>query len=179
MTQDTCLLSSERTTQGAYDCNDQTHCLIRSGYEPQARLDAKTNVCPFSCQEAWIGLELTTRYHRRRDSVVSIVTRLRIARSGVRIPAGASFLYLTKMYWPARGPKEPPIQWVLGDSFQWVKQQGSEADHLPPPSMRLRMGGNICPLHLYAFLACIGTNLPLNYPFSEGWRCSVWELSEP
>jgi hypothetical protein len=53
-----------------------------------------------------------------------------------------------------------PIQWVLGAQSPGVKRSGVRLTihiHLSP---RFRMSGAITSLPLYAFMACIGTNLP-------------------
>jgi hypothetical protein len=38
----------------------------------------------------------------------------------------------------ALGPTQPPIQWVLGALSLGVKQPGSEADHSPPSSAKVK-----------------------------------------
>jgi hypothetical protein len=42
---------------------------------------------------------------------------------------------------PALGLTQPPIQWVPG-----VKRPGSEADHSPPSSIKMKNGGAVLPL---------------------------------
>jgi hypothetical protein len=39
---------------------------------------------------------------------------------------------------PALGTTQPPIQWVHGSSFPWVKRPGREADHSPPISAEVK-----------------------------------------
>jgi hypothetical protein len=45
----------------------------------------------------------------------------------------------------ARGPTQPPIQWVEGAIFPRVKLQKREADHSPPPSVEVKKSGTIPP----------------------------------
>jgi len=49
----------------------------------------------------------------------------------VQFPAGAvmGFFLFTTMSRLARGPTQPPIQWVLRALIPGVKQPGHEADH--------------------------------------------------
>jgi hypothetical protein len=47
------------------------------------------------------------------------------------------------------GPNHPPIQWVLGTISPGVKLLGNEADHSPPPSVEVKIGGVIPPLPIY------------------------------
>jgi len=35
-------------------------------------------------------------------------------------------------------PTQPPIQWVPGALFLWVKRPGREADHSPPSSAEVK-----------------------------------------
>jgi hypothetical protein len=51
---------------------------------------------------------------RSRGSVIGIATRLRARRSGVRFPLEARDLFFSKTSRTARGPTQPPIQWVPG-----------------------------------------------------------------
>jgi hypothetical protein len=55
---------------------------------------------------------LHTVFHRTRDTVISIVTRLRAGRSGICVPAGTGDFSFHKSI-PALGPTQPPIHWVL------------------------------------------------------------------
>jgi hypothetical protein len=54
---------------------------------------------------------LHTMFHRSRDTVIGIATRLRAGRSGICVPAGARYFSLQKTI-PAVGPNQPPIHWV-------------------------------------------------------------------
>jgi hypothetical protein len=49
-----------------------------------------------------------------RDSSAGIVTRLRVGRSGVRIPAEVRDFSLIQNLQTVMGPTQPRIQWVLG-----------------------------------------------------------------
>jgi hypothetical protein len=57
-------------------------------------------------------LFLHTLFHRSRDTVIGIATRLRAGRSGICVPAGASDFSLQKTIL-ALGPTQPLVQWVL------------------------------------------------------------------
>lgn len=58
---------------------------------------------------------------------------------------------------PALGPTQPPIQWLLGVKWEMCVMLTS---HLQLLVFRLRMGGDISILPLYAFMLCTGTILP-------------------
>jgi hypothetical protein len=47
---------------------------------------------------------------------------------------------------PVVGPTHSPIQWILGAVSPGVKGQGREADHSPPSSAEVKIGGAIPPL---------------------------------
>jgi hypothetical protein len=53
-------------------------------------------------------------------------------RQGMRI-----FLFATASR-PAMGPTQPAIQWIPGDFSLGVKRPGSEADHSPPSSAKIK-----------------------------------------
>jgi hypothetical protein len=44
---------------------------------------------------------------------------------------------------------EPPVQWVRWTIYPGLKRPGSEADHTPPSSEKLKNGGAIPPLPIY------------------------------
>jgi hypothetical protein len=62
---------------------------------------------------------------------------------GVQFPAGKTFFLFSTASRPALGPTQPPIQWVPRALNRRVKQPGREADHLPPPSAKIRNAGAI------------------------------------
>jgi len=69
-----------------------------------------------------------------RGSSVSIVTTLRDGRPRGPIPGRGNdeiLLIFATASWPALGPKELPMQWVLGALTAGVKRLGREADHSP------------------------------------------------
>ena len=66
---------------------------------------------------------LGSRRRMSRDSMLSIMTRLRAGRSRQRILAGPSI--------PPLELPQPRIQWLSGVLFSEVKQPGREAHHSP------------------------------------------------
>lgn len=66
-----------------------------------------------------------------RHSLVSIVTRLRADRCGVRIPVAARYLF-SKTPRPVLRPTQPVVQSVLGALSVEAKRPGTETDGLPP-----------------------------------------------
>jgi hypothetical protein len=46
---------------------------------------------------------------------------------------------------PALGPTQPPIQWILGALPPEVKRSGSESNHSPPPTVKVKNYGAIPP----------------------------------
>ena len=62
---------------------------------------------------------------RNRDSVVSVVIRLRAGRSGVHNRAGECFTFSTKISRLALEPKQPPIQVGTVGSFVEGKVVGA------------------------------------------------------
>jgi hypothetical protein len=58
--------------------------------------------------------------------------------SRVRFPAGAGIFLFTTASKMALGLANPPIQWVQGALSLGVKQSGSEADHSPPASAKVK-----------------------------------------
>jgi len=85
-----------------------------------------------------------------RDSVVSIVSRLWIGRSVVRIPAGREILLFCKRSGPALGPTQPPSQRVPE-----VNRPGGGGDsyHSPPFSVEVRKEWRHTLTPLYAFVS--------------------------
>jgi hypothetical protein len=98
------------------------------------------------------------------DSSVSIVTRSRAGRSGVRMPTGANNPR------SALGPTHHTLQRV-----PWVKWPASDVAHSHLVSL-VRIGGAVPPLTLYAFVSCIGMNLPSFYFSLNG--CQLFLLNE-
>jgi hypothetical protein len=74
-------------------------------------------------------LEKICEYNDSWDSAVGIVTGYGLDDRGVgvRVPVGSRIFSTSSM--PAMGPKQPPIQWVLGPLSLGAKRQGREADH--------------------------------------------------
>jgi hypothetical protein len=60
--------------------------------------------------------------------------------TGVQFPGGAimEMLLMATVSTPALGPSQPPIQWVSGALFLWVKRPEREADHFPPFSTEVK-----------------------------------------
>jgi hypothetical protein len=73
------------------------------------------------------------KYHnelsRSQDNSVSIVTRRRVARQGVRFLAGAGIFFSSL---PALLPNQSLIQLVTDALSQGLKRPGREAHHIPP-----------------------------------------------
>jgi hypothetical protein len=96
----------------------------------------------------------TTVFKRSRDSVLSIVIRLRDRQSGVRIPAEANI----SLHQNALGPTQ------LNGCRKRFPQVGVRLPthlHVLPT---LRMGGAIPPLRQYPYVACVG-NKPISPNF--------------
>ena len=74
----------------------------------------------------WGKKKANVAHFGRRESVVSIPTRLRGGRSGIRIPAWARDLYHLKMSRPTRWPTLPPIRWVPGSLSPGGKEAGTQ-----------------------------------------------------
>jgi hypothetical protein len=72
-----------------------------------------------------------------RSSVVSIATRLRTAKSGVRISVVARGFLFSGNVQTGSGAHQPPIQVVLG-FFLGVKQPEREVNYLLPSSAELK-----------------------------------------
>jgi len=76
---------------------------------------------------------------RDRDSVLSVVIRLRTERSGVHNRTGECFTFSTKIsrdrFWM---PSSLPFKWELGAPSSRVKWPGCESDHPPPPIAAVR-----------------------------------------
>jgi hypothetical protein len=64
---------------------------------------------------------------------------------------------LTPASRPAVGPTQPPIHWVLGDSFPGGKSRpGRDADHSPPSSAEVKKDGIYLLSPQEPFMACSG-----------------------
>jgi hypothetical protein len=84
-----------------------------------------------------------------------------VDRSGFRSRQGQEVLF-SKMSWPALGPSEPPIQWVL----ESVSGQGRDVDFCPSPSNEAENEWN------YTSIPCIcisGVNRD-NFPFFHSYN---------
>jgi hypothetical protein len=86
------------------------------------------------------------RFGRSWDSSVSIAKGLQAGRPRFDSRQCKIFLFSTASR-PTLEPTQPPIQWVPGALSLGVKQQGHQADHLPPSSAKVMEGGAIPPLH--------------------------------
>jgi hypothetical protein len=95
-----------------------------------------------------------------RDSVISIMTRLQVGQSWFCILAVARVFPSSKCPGQLWVPPSLLFNGCLG--LLWgVKQQVQEVTthcHL-----RLRIGGAVPPLPLFAFVACVGATLPSPY----------------
>jgi hypothetical protein len=99
---------------------------------------------------------LHTMFHRSRDTVIGIATRLRAGWSGICVPAGARYFSFQKTI-PVLGPNLPPIHWV----HSWGSCDRSvmlTTDHHVAAGL---MSGAIPLLPLYAFVAWTVEALPL------------------
>ena len=61
-------------------------------------------------------------------SVVGIMTRLRVGRSGVRMSVGAEIFLFSKTPRSVLGLTQPPIQWA-SRFFPGVLRSGRDVDH--------------------------------------------------
>ena len=161
------LFSSSRwprpSSQEAANCSEilvQIYQYLRRHIPEYIRLQKHILCCMTSNPDSRLW-----KYYPRRnqDGVVSKVTYLRTWRSGVRIPAGTRDLFLLRSAQPSSGA---PLS-LLFNWYRWLlsgrKAIGCEVDHLYLFS-RLRMSGIIPPLIHCAFMACIGTTLPVPWP---------------
>jgi len=74
------------------------------------------------------------------------------------------------MSWPALGPTQPLIQWVLWERkalSTTVKRPGREADQPPASSAEIKNEWRCTSSPLYAFMACTVTTLALLFPYSK------------
>jgi hypothetical protein len=92
--------------------------------------------------------------YSNRDSVVIIVTRLRIERSGVQMPFGATDFFSSPQL-----PGLLRVNWYR-DSILRVKRLEHETDHSPPSSAETKNDWISTPLLLYAFKGWTGIILP-------------------
>jgi len=84
---------------------------------------------------------------------LSVVTRLRVGRSGVLFPAGATrgfFLFATASR-PVLGHIWPPIQWLTGPLSPGLKGPGRKAYYSPPSSVEVRNAWSFTSNNLYFF----------------------------
>jgi hypothetical protein len=86
-----------------------------------------------------------------RNSSGGIATGYRLDGRGSIPDRGKIFLFSTAFRPPLR-PTQPPIQWVPGANFTWIKRPRREADHSPPSSKEVKNGGAMPPLPPYVFL---------------------------
>jgi hypothetical protein len=89
-----------------------------------------------------------------RDNVISIITSLRIGRSGVRIPIGARACSVLQIVQTRNGSHSASYSKVWG-----VKRPENKTNNSLPPRLEVRTNGPIFHSHLYACMACIGTTL--------------------
>jgi hypothetical protein len=105
-----------------------------------------------SCKFLWNSNNCSQNYtawHRSRENVVGIVTRLRVGWQGVRTQAGASYLFLfSKSFRPALSPNQRPIHCIPG----LFPGQGMMLTIHLHPVPKIRMSRAIPLLHLYAFV---------------------------
>ena len=108
-------------------------------------------------------------------TVIIIVTRLRVRRSGVRIPAGtADFSHLQKVQ-ADPGPHPASYSVVTGGYF--LRDKKAEADHLLPSSVEVMKSGAIPPLPLYVFMASVGKTLLFYLYRRRAASSSISEIS--
>jgi len=88
-------------------------------------------------------------------SVVSIATRPRVGRSGVRIPVGASDCSVLQGVMTGCGAHPACFQWVAV-SFPGVKRPGVKLTSHHRPLLRLRMSGAVPLLPLYTIKTWTG-----------------------
>jgi len=74
-------------------------------------------------------------HYKRWGSSVSIVNMLWAV---FQFPVGAGIFSLFTTSRQALVHTQPPIQWVLGSHFPWVKWSGHQADHSPPSSAKVK-----------------------------------------
>jgi hypothetical protein len=79
-----------------------------------------------------------TYTERRKDSSVSIVTRLRAARSRLRIPVGERDFSLFQIVQTFCVVYQPPILWVPGSYFLGIKRPVLEVDLSPSSSAEVK-----------------------------------------
>jgi len=82
---------------------------------------------------------------RSTDSVVGILTILRVVRYGVRTRMRALSSKTSK---PALRSTQTPIQWVLG-LFPWLNRPGYEVNHWPATSAGVKDGWSYNRTSLY------------------------------
>jgi len=76
---------------------------------------------------------------RNRDSVLSVVIRLRTGRSGVHNRAGECFTFSTKISRDRRwSPSSLLFKWEMGAPSSRVKWPGRESDYPPPSNAAVR-----------------------------------------
>jgi len=75
---------------------------------------------------------------RKRGSSVTIGDWATRWTTGIRFPAGAGTFYFATTSRPALRFIQPPIEWVAGALSPGAKRPGSEADHPPPYSSKVK-----------------------------------------
>jgi hypothetical protein len=88
--------------------------------------------------------------YQSQERVVGIATGCGLDDRGVgvRVPVGSRILSSPKSSRPALGSTQPPIQWIPG-----IKRPGSEADHSPPTSAKVKKMWIYTFIPPYAFMA--------------------------
>ena len=101
------------------------------------------------------------------DNVVNLVKRLQTVLSGVWIPAGRRNLSLLQKD-PDWLWSSPSLHWNgCRGSFPWVKRvRDKRLTAYPPVTAKFKNEWSYTFIPPYAFMACIGTILPLSLPFT-------------
>jgi hypothetical protein len=101
-----------------------------------------------------ILLKYLLRYHIR---VLALVSGYGPDERGVRVRVPVESTIFTSpllfFWWPTLRPIQPPIQWILEALSPGVKRLGSEADHSPPTSAKVKKTWVYTSTAPYAFIA--------------------------
>jgi hypothetical protein len=100
-----------------------------------------------------------------RESPVGVGTGLLVGRSVFDSRQGLGIFFVATVSRPALGPKQSPIQWILGSLFLGVKRPGREADHSPPSSAKVKNVWSYTSTLQYVFIALCLAMQRYNFTF--------------